>query len=105
MGILFPLYLLGALAIAIPIALHLRPRPPKDRVIFSSLMFLDPQAPLKKRRSKLENLVLLALRCLALAILALLFSRPFLRDRNALANADEGVTRVLLLDRLSLIHI
>ena len=99
MGLLFPLYLLGALAIAIPIALHLRRRPPKDRVVFSSLMFLDPQVPLKKRRSKLENLFLLALRCLAFLILALLFSRPFFRDRNALAGVDQGTTRVLLVDR------
>ncbi|MEM1296707.1 MAG: BatA domain-containing protein, partial [Verrucomicrobiota bacterium] len=50
MGFLFPLYLLGALALAIPVLLHLRRRPPKDRVVFSSLMFLDPQTPQKKQR-------------------------------------------------------
>ena len=99
MGILFPLYFLGALAIAIPIALHLRRRPPKDRVIFSSLMFLDPHAPQRKRRNKLENLFLLLLRCLALLLMALLFTRPFFKDPGAMIEVEPGVTRVLLLDR------
>lgn len=99
MDVLFPFYLLGALAIAIPIALHLRRRPPKDRVEFSSLLFLDPQTPQRKRRSKLENLLLLLLRCLAILLLALLFSRPFFRDPNALAQAGEGVCRIILVDR------
>ncbi len=99
MGLLYPLYLLGALALAIPILLHLRKRPPKDRMVFSSLMFLDPQTPQRKSRSKLENLLLLALRCLALILLALLFSRPFMRDPNALASANAGDVRVVLIDR------
>ena len=99
MGLLFPLYLLGALALAIPVLLHLRRRPPKDRVVFSSLMFLDPQTPQRKRRNKLENLILLALRCLALLLLALLFSRPFFRDPDALAGANQGAVRVILVDR------
>ncbi len=99
MGLLFPLYLLGALALAIPVLLHLRRRPPKDRVVFSSLMFLDPQTPQRKRRNKLENLILLALRCLALLLLALLFSRPFFRDPDALAGANQGTVRVVLVDR------
>ncbi|MFT5469678.1 MAG: Mg-chelatase subunit ChlD [Verrucomicrobiales bacterium] len=98
MGTLFPLYFLGALAIAIPIALHLRRRPPKDRVVFSSLMFLDPQTPQRKRRNKLENWFLLLLRCLALLLLTLLFARPYLRDQNAVIELAPGVTRVLLLD-------
>tara|TARA_R110002096_G_scaffold215310_14_gene403177 strand:- start:4673 stop:6739 length:2067 start_codon:yes stop_codon:yes gene_type:complete len=99
MGFLFPLYLLGALALAVPVLLHLRRRPPKDRVIFSSLMFLDPQTPQRKQRNQLENLILLALRCLALLLLALLFSRPFFRDPDALAVANQGSTSVLLVDR------
>lgn len=99
MGFLFPLYLLGALALAIPVLLHLRRRPPKDRVVFSSLMFLDPQTPQRKQRNQLENLILLALRCLALLLLAMLFSRPFFRDPDALAAANQGAVKVVLLDR------
>ena len=63
MNFLFPLYLAGAAAVALPIYLHLRRRPPKDTIDFSSLMFLEPteHQPLK-RRSQLENIALLILR-------------------------------------------
>ena len=75
MGILFPFYLLGIAAIAAPIILHLTKRTPKEKVQFSSLMFLR-EAPLRlQRRSRLEQLILLALRCLALLLLALAFAR------------------------------
>ncbi len=98
MQFLVPLYLLGALALAVPIYLHLRRRPPNERVEFSSLMFLQPtpHEPLK-RRSRLENLPLLLLRCLALLCLAALFARPFFPGGDQ--ELEEGRARtVLLLD-------
>lgn len=95
---LFPLYLLGAGAIVLPILLHLRRRAPKDRVVFSSLMFLEKSPQLFTKRSKLEQLLLLALRCLALLLLALMFSRPFIRGRSDASLAGKGEAVVLLLD-------
>ena len=95
---LFPLYLLGAGAIVLPILLHLRRRAPKDRVVFSSLMFLEKSPQLFTKRSKLEQLLLLALRCLALLLLALMFSRPFIRGRSDSALSGKGESVVLLLD-------
>ena len=88
MGLLFPLYLLGFAAIAAPIFLHLTRRTPRERVSFSSLMFLR-EAPLRlKRRSRLEQLLLLALRCLALLLLALAFARPLWKSAGTdVANA------------------
>lgn len=99
MAFLYPLYLLGALAIGIPILLHLRRRPPQKRVEFSSLMFLEPHPPARKSRSRPEDLVLLALRCLAVLLLAALFARPFWRDALATAEAGQGALRVILIDR------
>jgi len=98
MNFLVPLYLAGALAVAIPIYLHLRRRPPKDSVEFGSLMFLRPTPhPPVKRSRQLENLPLLLLRCLALLLLAGLFARPFLRGGEE--ELGKGATRtVLLLD-------
>lgn len=98
MNFLVPLYLVGALAVAIPIYLHLRRRPPKDSVEFSSLMFLEEtkHQPIK-RQSQLENLPLLLLRCLALLLLAAMFARPFLPGGDA--EGKEGRMRtVVLLD-------
>ncbi len=97
MNFLFPLYLAGAFAIALPIYLHLRRKPPKDAIEFSSLMFLEPskQQPIK-RRSQLENLPLLLLRCLALILLAAMFSRPFLAGGDKDAAAGQKRTVVLI---------
>jgi len=96
---LFPLYLLGAAAIAVPILLHLRRRPPKEHVEFGSLMFLEKTPERLTRRTRLEQLLLLALRCLALVLLALAFGRPFLESIR-LPSEDESLVRAaILVDR------
>jgi hypothetical protein len=96
---LFPLYLLGAAAIAVPILLHLRRRPPKEHMEFSSLMFLAKSPERVTRRTRLEHLLLLALRCLAILLLAFAFGRPFLASVK-LPSEETRLTRaVVLIDR------
>jgi hypothetical protein len=77
MGLLAPLYILGALAIGIPILLHLIRRTPQGRHMFSSLMFLTPSPPRLTKRSRISNLLLLLIRAAAVVLLALAFARPF----------------------------
>ena len=79
MNFLAPLFALGALAVIGPILFHLIRRTTKDVTPFSTLMFLQPTPPRVTRRSRLENLWLLLLRCLAVALLALGFARPFVQ--------------------------
>ncbi|MFN0077185.1 MAG: BatA domain-containing protein [Prosthecobacter sp.] len=93
---LFPLYLAGAAAIIAPILLHLRRRPPQDRVEFSSLLFLDAQTPVPVSKRRLENWLLLLLRCLALILLALMFARPLLRSESAAATSPDRATLILI---------
>lgn len=81
MGFLTPLYIAGLAALALPLLFHLIRRIPRGEVPFSSLMFLTPTPPRITRRSRLDQLVLLALRALALALVALAFSRPFFFSR------------------------
>jgi hypothetical protein len=96
---LTPWFLAGALAIAGPILFHLIRRSARERMPFSSLMFLTPTPPRTVRRRKLEHLVLLFLRCLCLLLLAAAFARPFFaRDIPAPAAADRRRQVVLLLD-------
>jgi hypothetical protein len=95
---LFPLYLLGGAAIIGPILMHLRRKPPQDRVEFSSLMFLDAQTPMPVSKRRLENWLLLLLRCLALLLLALMFARPLWRSENE-DSVSQNQATVLLLDR------
>ena len=87
MNFLFPAFLLAAAAVAIPILLHFRRQPPQKAVPFSSLMFLEQTPVAPRTRRKLEDWLLLALRCLALVLLALMFSRPFFRAGKETAAA------------------
>jgi hypothetical protein len=97
MSFLAPLYALGLLAIAAPIVFHLIRRTPRGEVPFSSLMFLAPSPPRLTRRSRLEHLLLLALRATALALLALAFARPFWRQAARLSAGDAERRRIALL--------
>lgn len=98
MGFLAPLYALAALAIAGPIILHLIRRQPKGRTQFSSLMFLQPSPPRITRRSRLDNLLLLALRALAIVLISIAFARPFLRNAAFVPDELVGRTIVVLVD-------
>lgn len=76
MAFLNPFVLLGLLAAAIPLIIHLfNFRKPK-RVDFSSLAFLRELEKRTMRRVRLRQLVLLLLRTLAIACLVLAFARP-----------------------------
>lgn len=84
MSFLTPLYIAGLLAVSLPVVFHLIRRRPAERVLFSTLMFLEPSPPRFTRRSRLENWPLLLLRALAVCLLALAFARPFLRHENSI---------------------
>ncbi len=97
MNFLAPLFLLGAAAIALPVAFHLIRRNTRRKLNFSSLLFLQSSPPRMRERSRLEDLLLLLLRCLVLGLLAFAFSRPFFK-RADLADPISGTReRVLVL--------
>ena len=97
MSFLTPLFLLGGLALALPILFHLIRRTTRERTAFSSLMFLEPSPPRLTQRSRLEHWLLLLLRCLALALLALGFARPFFKEASTEAKPADGGRRVVVL--------
>ncbi|MFN9851219.1 MAG: BatA domain-containing protein, partial [Planctomycetota bacterium] len=77
MSFLTPLYALAALAVAVPILLHLVRREPKNRLEFSSLLFLPESPPRLTRNSRIEHWLLLLLRSLVLLMIAFAFARPY----------------------------
>jgi len=100
MGLLAPAFLAGLMAIAVPVVIHLIHRERRETVAFPSLMFLRKIPYRSVRRQKLRHLLLLALRCLAIAIVVAAFARPFFERRMAAApSAGDGREVVLLLDR------
>ncbi|HEY2252800.1 MAG TPA: BatA domain-containing protein [Planctomycetaceae bacterium] len=97
MGFLVPLYLAGLAALSLPVIFHLVRRTPRGRQDFSSLMFLAPTIPRLTRRSRLDQLLLLALRLAALYLLTLAFARPFFREAASLAASGIPGRRVAIL--------
>lgn len=100
MSFLYPLFLLGALAIAIPIVLHLFRRKTDLVVEFPAVRLLEKAPVERQRRRRLRELILLALRVSALLLLAFAFARPYF-DRAAGA-IPAPVTVVALDTSLSL---
>src|SRR6267154_4000598 len=98
MSFLAPLFLLGALAVSLPVIFHLIRRTTRERTPFSSLMFLLPSPPRLTRRSRLEHIFLLVLRCAALCLLTLGFARPFFKKPVTSAQDSAGKRLLLLLD-------
>ena len=95
MSFLFPLFLAGAAAVAVPIVLHLMRRERLPRLSFSDLRFLRRTTTVHTRRRRLRELLLLALRVSALLLLTLAFARPYL---DGAAPADQSAS-VVVLDR------
>ena len=91
------LFGLGFLALAGPLLFHLIRRTPKGEVPFSSLMFLRPTPPRLTRRSRLDNLLLLALRMAAVALIAAAFMRPFINSDVKLDFADVARRKIAVL--------
>jgi hypothetical protein len=99
MTFLTPLFLLGLAALAIPVLIHLTQRERTTVVEFPSLMFLKkiPYESVKRRR--LRDLLLLAFRAAALALIVAAFARPFMRGSELAASGGGAREVVVLLDR------
>lgn len=77
LSFLAPAFLAGLLAVAVPIVLHLFRRR-SDRVVEFPAVQMLPDAPVhQQERRRLRDLLLLALRALALVLLAVSFARPY----------------------------
>jgi len=97
---LSPLFLIGALAAAVPILLHLFHRKTDVVIDFPAVSLLTRAPVPHRRRRQLRELILLALRIAALVLLAVSFARPYLA--GAAAPASAPVTVVVLDTSMSL---
>ncbi len=101
MSFLTPLFLLGALAIGVPLFFHLIRRTTRQRIAFSSLMFLEASPPRLTHRSRLEHILLLILRCAVICLLALGFARPFIKKTVTTPPSKEPARRLVVLVDIS----
>src|SRR5207249_1793393 len=80
MSFLNPFLLFGTLAIASPIIIHLLAKKQIKRVVWAAMRFLKATVDRNKRKMNIEDILLLVLRCLILALLAFALARPSLRE-------------------------
>lgn len=93
--------LLGGLGlVALPIIIHLLSRRQYRRIEWGATRFLLEAEKENRRRVRFEQWLLLALRCLVMALLALLVARPFVQPGAlaALLGTRGAVARILVLD-------
>lgn len=85
-------------AVSVPIIIHLWNRRRFKKVVWAAMRFVQISVEKNKKRMEIEDMILLALRCLLLFLLALALARPAFRDSAAGAFGVAKVTAVLLLD-------
>src|SRR6267143_6401192 len=96
-GFLAPWFLAGALAVGLPIWLHLLKQHKTTPLPFSSLMFFEKRTQSSIKHRRLKYLLLFALRVALLILLALAFANPFIHTSGAAA-ADGKKLVVLAVD-------
>jgi hypothetical protein len=94
MSFLYPAFLIGGLAVAVPIVLHFLRRDVAPEVPFSAVRLLRRSPVVRSRRRRLRDLLLLAARVIALLLLAAAFARPYI-----IGAASTSTVRVVAIDR------
>ncbi len=94
MSFLYPAFLIGALAIAIPVVLHFLRRDIAPEIPFSAVRLLRRSPVARSRRRRLRDLLLLATRIAALLLLAAAFARPYKAGASSVS-----AVRIVAVDR------
>lgn len=92
-----PWMLLGLIAAAAPIILHLFRKRTARRIIWGAWQFLVESMRRRHRRILIEEILLLIIRTAILALAAIAFARPFLPEMGFFGGGEKDV--VIVLDR------
>ncbi len=93
MGIAWPAALLGLIALALPLLIHLLARGEFQRVAVATTQFVRERPRLRWRRMQISHPLLLALRLALVALCVLLIGEPF---RHLSAGSDGGTPWTLV---------
>ena len=92
MQFLYPAFLWALAALAIPVIIHLFYFRRFKKVAFSNVKFLREVKEETSMRSRLRNLLVLLMRCLALAALVFAFAQPFLPSEREVLTGRKAVS-------------
>ena len=98
MSFLNPIMLAGLAAVSVPIIIHLLNRRRFQKVVWAAMRFLQNAVEQNQKRMRLEDMILLALRCLLIALLALALARPAILSNASGVFGQSKVTGVIILD-------
>jgi hypothetical protein len=91
-------FLGGALAVAVPIVLHLIMRQQPKHLEFPALRFIKQRETANRRQMRLRHWLLLALRAAVICLLALALARPSIVASGMLGDQEAPVAAALVLD-------
>ena len=89
--------LFGLAAVSIPVIIHLLNKMQVREMPWAAMRFLKESIEKNQRRLQMEDIILLILRCLLVALLILALSRPTWQS-NARSSGAHQVTAVLIVD-------
>lgn len=91
---------IGAVALAAPVAVHFLTKPKPVRFGLSTVRFLREAIEQRKARSRFRDWLILLLRTLCVALLAMALARPLFQERQAVPTSGEAnAQRVLVIDQ------
>lgn len=86
----------GLLAMAVPILIHFLSRQRRKPVAWAAMRFLLEAYRKHRRRLQIEQLILLALRCLVLAVFGFALARPILQNAGLLESTGDQTVYIVL---------
>ena len=92
MNFLFPTFLIGLAAIAIPIIIHLFNFRKYKKVYFTNVQFLKELKQESDSKSKLKEWLILAMRILAIACLVFAFAQPFIPGKTKAVQGEKAIS-------------
>ena len=98
MSFLNSLMLFGGAAVAIPIIIHFLNRRKFRTITWAAMKFVQLSVEQNQRRIRLEDLILLLIRCAILALLAFALARPVMKSSRTDVLGQAKVTGVIVLD-------
>ena len=97
-GFATPMLLGGLVLAGIPLLIHLLHKRRYIEVEFAAMRFLIEATRKRARRTRIEQLILLVLRTLVLALLVLAMARPHFETSEGLLTADRPTHRIVVVD-------
>jgi hypothetical protein len=102
MGFLAPWFFAGALAVGLPVWLHLLRKHKTTPQPFSSLMFFEKRTQSSIKHRRLRYLVLFTLRTLLVLLIVLAFTKPYVNQRLVPLSRSNQVTVLAIDNSLSM---